>query len=382
MNTALKKPAPDSGGIHIQGTSKLGNEAARNNFLRQLEALGLGGFVSTAQAADASPPSIRFQLRAELADELAPGSDTIQLSDKLALDSQGNARDLEREILLSMLLAPVAFEFPSHDELASAVRVRKNIVEAARRTALAFHTTEAERPADYWTYDEERGFTILPGKPLVTALQKATQPDVSGKLYSFSCYRATEYVILLGIAQELETANPELFARLQLQWNSRAIKSGEFHEVFLREYGSMDEPLPPKYYVPGDRLWFRNPDAHSSDVTGYEGSWVFYLGGGLFTNFWKRDKPFTLATKCLEIFHWRNATYRDHAGELQIDEEVVEQRVRASMNDSAEVERILQVMLRLRDPQGVYVDGGCIDTSREYPRLVCPGTSDLLLPAA
>ncbi|BCB27474.1 lipoprotein [Sulfurimicrobium lacus] len=380
MNNALKTSAPSGGGIHIQGTSKLGNEAARKNFLRQLESLGLDGYVNTSQS-DARLPSLRFQLRAELADEWAPGCDTIQLGDKLALDAQGNACDLEREILLSMLLAPVAFEFPSHDELASAVRVRKNIVAAARRTSLAFHATEAERPAEYWTYDEDRGFTILPGKPLVTALQKATQPDVSGKLYSFSCYRATEYVILLGIAQELEKANPELFTRLQQQWNTRAIKSGEFHEVFLREYGSMGEPLPPKFYVPGDRLWFRNPDAHSSDVTGYEGSWVFYLGGGLFTNFWNRDKPFTLATKCLEIFHWRNATCRDHAGELRIDEEIVEQRVRESMNDPAEVERILQVMLRLRDPQGVYVDGGCIDTSREYPRLVCPGTSDLVLPA-
>ena len=299
---------------------------------------------------------------------------------QLNLDPQGNPGDLEREILLAMLLSPVEFEFPDHEELASAVRIRKNVVEAARATALAFHTTEAERPADYWTYAKGRGFTILPGKSLITALQKATQPDASSELYSFSCYRATEYVILLGIAQELMTCNPELFCQLQRQWESRAIMSAEFHEVFLREYGSMSEPLPVKYYVPGDRLWFRNPDSSSSDVTGYEGSWVFYLGCGLFTNFWKRDKPYTLTSKCLELFHWRNATYRDQAGELQIDETIVEQRVQSSMNDPAEVERILGTMLRLREPQGVYADGGCIDTSREYPRWVCPGTSGMVLP--
>ena len=280
-----------------------------------------------------------------------------------------------------MLLSPVAFQFPSHDELASAVRIRKNIVEAARKTTLAFDTNQAERPADCWTYSEDRGFTLLPGKPLVTALQKATQPDESGKLYSFSCYRATEYVILLSIAQEAMSCNPELFRRLQQQGETRAIMSGEFHEVFLREYGSMNDPLPLKYFVPGDRTWFRNPDDHSSDVTGYEGSWVLYLGGGLFTNFWKRAEPYTLTAKCLELFHWRNATYRDQAGELQIDETVVEALVRTSMNDPAEVERILKTMLRLREPKGVYVDGGCIDTSREYPRWVCPGTSDLVLPA-
>lgn len=367
-------------GIQIYGATAPILEAARRSFMDQLEALGLAPYVKTSIGQDAGCPCIRFRLREEFASEWAPHSDTMQLCQLLGLDTQGSAIDLEREILLAMLLSPVVFSFPSHGELASAVRIRKNIVEAARKTTLAFDTDQAERPVDCWTYSEDRGFTLVPGKSLITALQKATQPDESGKLYSFSCYRATEYVILLGIAQEAMTCNPELFRRLQQQGETRAIMSGEFHEVFVREYGSMSEPLPLKYFVPGDRTWFRNPDDHSSDVTGYEGSWVLYLGGGLFTNFWKRDEPYTLTAKCLELFHWRNATYRDQAGELQIDETIVEALVQNSMNDQAEVERILKTMLRLREPKGVYVDGGCIDTSREYPRWVRPGTSDLVLP--
>lgn len=315
----------------------------------------------------------------EWAKSFAADSDTLQLSQRLKFDINDNHADLEQEILLSMLLSPVPFQFPNYHELASALRIRKNIVVNARKTALAFSTAAAERPTEFWTYDENAGFTILPGQSLITALQKATQPDESGKLYSFSCYRATEYVILLGIAQELESCNPGLFQKLQQQWETKAIMSGKFHDVFMREYGSLDEPLPPKYYVPGDRLWFRNPDEHSSDVTGYEGSWVFYLGGGLFTNFWKQNSPYTLTSKCVEIYHWRNATFRDQAGKLQIDESIVEERVRNSMQDQAEVENILKQMLRLREPQGVYIDGGCIDTSREYPRCVCPGTSDMAL---
>lgn len=51
--------------------------------------------------------------------------------------------------------------------------------------------------------------------------------------------------------------------------------------------------LPPLQRT-NDRLRFRNPDAHSSDASGYEGSWGFYLGGGRFSNFWKRDHSFTL----------------------------------------------------------------------------------------
>lgn len=342
-----------------------------------LGGLGLGACVQTS----AETGGLRIRLRAEHASVWTPGHDTLQLCERYGLDPASSREDLEREIVLALLAAPVPFEYPNADELASAVRVRCNLVEAARRTALAFGTAEAERPEEFWTYTPGRSFTVLPGKSLIEALRRATQPEVSGKLYSFSCYRATEYVILLAIAEELETSNPKLLHQLQLQWERRAIMSGQFHDVFLREVGSMEAPLPPRYYIPGDRLWFRNPDAHSSDASGYEGSWVFYLGNGLFTNFWKREQPFTLASKCVEIYHWRHAVFIDAEGEPRIDESIVEQRVRQSMADPTEVERILQRMTRLRDPKGVYAEGGCIDTSREHPRRVCPGTADLVLPA-
>ncbi|MGH6625253.1 MAG: hypothetical protein ACRECD_01695 [Burkholderiaceae bacterium] len=382
MSATKNNRDPGPGGIHFFGQTEQDTALARQGLLAQLANLNLDQHVEATVGLEAGIHCLRFQLRVELARQWAPGHDTTELCHALGLEPQARPADLEREILLAMLLGPVAFHFPSHAELASAVRIRQNIVEAARKTTLAFHTQAAERPEDCWAYHEDCGFTVLPGRPLVTALQKATQPESSGKLYSFSCYRATEYVILLGIAQELQGCNPGLARRLQRQWETRAIMSGRFHDVFLREYGSMSEPLPPRYYVPGDRLWFRNPDAHSSDVAGYEGSWVFYLGAGLFSNFWKRDQPYTLTAKCVELFHWRHATYRDAAGELQIDESVVEERVQASLQDPAEVEHILASMLRYREPKGVYADGGCIDSSREYPRWVHPDTADLVLPCA
>lgn len=380
MNAGCNGNQPSLGGIRITGRASRDIEAARQGFLGYIEDLGLGRYVKVAEEPNESRCSIRFKLRREYAGEWCPSCDTTQLCQQLGLDTQNSGADLEREILLSMLLGPLPFHFPSCDELSSAVHIRKNIVEAARKTALSFHTSEAERPAEYWTYVQGRGFTLLPGKSLITALQKATQPDESGQLYSFSCYRATEYVILLAVAQELESCNPELFDKLQHHWESRAIMSGEFHEVFLREHGSMTEPLPLKYFVPGDRTWFRNPDDHSSDVTGYEGSWVMYLGGGLFTNFWKRTEPYTLTTKCVEVYHWRNATYQDDAGELRIDESKVEKNVRDSLQDSTEVDRILAKMMRHREPSGVYLNGGCIDTTREYVRWVRPDTGDLVIP--
>jgi hypothetical protein len=365
-------------GILIRIASVTDLAATRKDFLNRAVKLGIDPLIETSD--DNAGQAIRFRLRPLMQQKLAPGFDTLQLCEKLNLNTLESRTDLEKEILLAMLSGPATFEYPSYFELAAAVRIRQNIVEAARRTALSFHTHKIERPTDYWTYSRDTGFTVLPGKSLIEALRKATQPEVSGQLYAFSCYRASEYVVLLGIAQELANSNPELLQRLQRQWETEALVSEQFQGIFLREYGSMNKPLPPKYYVPGDRLWFRNPHEPSSDVTGYEGSWVFYLGNGLFNNFWKCDKPYNMVEKCVEIYHWRSGMVKDAEGKLQMDESIVEERSRATLSDPVELQRVLDCIMQLRDKFGVYADGGCVDTTREYPRWVCPGTSDIILP--
>jgi hypothetical protein len=349
--------------------------------LERLGLLDLHTLVVAEAVRLATGVGLSLRLCAEQADAWAPGLDTLTLSTRLQLDTTGSVQDLIREIVVSMLIGPVVFEFPSVDEMVSAVRIRVNIVQAARKTMLAFHTAEADRPPDFWIYDEDRGFIIRPRASLIEALEMATQPERSGSVYSFSCYRASEYVILLGIAQELERCNPPLYAQLQAMWGTHPIKSGKFHDVFLHEQGAMDAPLPPHYFVPGDRTWFRNPDEASADASGFEGSWVMYLGGGLFNNFWKQDCPYTLTDKCLEIYHWRHSLYKDALGEDRIDEDKVAQLVSTSMQDADEVKRIVEVMSRYREARGVYTAaGGCIDTTREFARWVCPGTADLVLP--
>jgi hypothetical protein len=368
-------------GIRLRCPTADALAASTQAFLAQLETLELRQCVDvTAPASTRDGYEQGFHLRHDLARIWAPAHDTASL--QLHLD-QGTAQseiDLAREIVAAMLVSPLAIDFPSHAELGAAVRMRRNIVVAACQTALAFGTLEADRPEDCWDYVRGSGFVVKPGCTLIAALIRATQPEASGRRYSFSCYRATEYVILLAIAQELEQRNPELLAQLQQRWEQRPIMSGQFHDVFLREVGSMAAPLPPGFYVPGDRLWFRNPDAHSSDASGYEGSWVFYLGGGLFSNFWKRGQSFTLTDKCVEIYHWRHAVFTDSEGEPRIDEAIVGQRIAQTMADATLTAEVMRQMLRLRDPQGVYAKGGCIDTTREAPRLVCPGTADIALP--
>jgi hypothetical protein len=354
----------------------------RDSVLVALGADELKDYVCTHEDEDSDGPFIRLWLDAGHVASWMPGFNTLGLTHLLKLDTEAHEAHLMREIVVSLLASPAVLEFPSLDELLSAVRIRMNTVQAARKTMLAFGTSEAERPEDYWVYDEDRGFTTLPGVSLIDALRKATQPDVSGALYAFSCYRASEYVILLAIAQELAVSNPELFAQLQDLWTHRPIKSGEFHDVFLREQGSMEVPMPPCYFVPGDRTWFRNPDEASADASGFEGSWVMYLGGGLFTNFWKRDEPYTLAAKCLEIYHWRDGLFTDAAGDARIDEDKVAVCVKATLQNPAELARVMSIMVRYREPRGMYTAaGGCMDTTREFARWIRPGTADMVLPA-
>lgn len=368
-------------GIRLYGCDAGAAERVRHQALEHLGAADLLPLVQAETGQDPQGPWVRLRLDPAVVAAWAPGHDTMQLARTLGLRTLERQADLEREILVALLLSPVGVDFPSLAELESAVHIRRNIVLAARRTTLAFDTEAAERPEDCWTYHEDKGFTLLQGVPLIDALVKTTQPEVSGRLYSFSCYRATEYVTLLGIAQELARSNAELFERLQSVWRQRAIMSEEFHTVFLREQGSMQEPLPPLYYVPGDRVWFRNPDEASADACGFEGSWVMYLGGSLFTNFWKQHQPYSLTEKCVEIYHWRHGLYRDAQGESRIDEEHIKPMIEATLADPQALAQVMARMTRWREPRGVYTDaGGCMDTTREFARWVRPGTSDMPIP--
>lgn len=384
MNEAASAPDCLNGGIQICGSSNLAAEQAvieqaKQRFLTYVAELDLTRFVIATTFQHEGLPRASFRIQPSDAEMLAPHGDTTQLCEKLNLDTHQRPQDLEREIVMAMMLCPDTFRFPSYDELAAAIRVRVNIVEAARKTRLVFQAYEAERPEQYWTYDEDRGFLLVPGQPLVEALQAATQPDGLGKRYTFSCRRAVEYVALLGLAKEARANNAELYEKLRRQAESRALKGGEFERTFLRVIGSVENPLPLKYFVPGDRTWFRNPDRDSAEVTGYEGSWTFYIGSGRFTDFWKREEGFTLTTKCLSIYFWRQSTYRDAEGELQMDEARVEAQLANAINDTAETDRILQEMLRHQAPLGTFA-GGCVEATREYPRQICRGTSDMLLP--
>lgn len=162
--------------------------ASQHQVFEWLDQLGFDRYITH----DSAHGAVSFALAQSFCNDWIPNSDTTGLSTTLALDTDNNPRDLEREIMVTMVAGPHAFAFPNVEEWMAAVRIRCNIVQAARRTQLGFHTTELERPTDYWAYNEDTGFTVLRGRSLIDALQRATQPDTTCKLYSFSCHRASE----------------------------------------------------------------------------------------------------------------------------------------------------------------------------------------------
>lgn len=191
-------------GIALRGTVPAAHAKDLKEFRSGLDALGLLGLVRVTRDGTTALATLRLQLDRRLQERLLPDFDTVHLAAALDLQTQERDGDLDREILIALLGSPVVFEFPSLAELQSGVRIRNHIARAARKTVLAFNTGAAERPADHWEYVNGSGFILRADNPLVDTLRLASQPSASGSLYSFSCYRATEYVILLGIAQELQ----------------------------------------------------------------------------------------------------------------------------------------------------------------------------------
>ncbi len=371
----------DCGGIFVRVENTSDLHAIQRKLETVVQAYQAEAYLNIREVRSAEQTGLRLSGSHRLI-KITPDFDTTGIASELGLSGLKRSKDLELEIILAMARSPVLFSYPNIQEFESAVRVRRNAALAAYQAELNFDTEGLERPREYWTYHPDTSFTLLPNVSIIDALIQTTQPALAGQVYSFSCFRASEYILTLALSLELRDCHPALHQQIESRWSRRAIMGEEFQAVFLREYGSIAAPIPPRFYVPGERVWFRNPDEPSSDVRGYEGSWLYYLGSGLFNNFWDRKNPYTMVTKCLEIFHWRHGVDRNAQGQLIMDEAKVALRVAESAAKPEEVERILALMMKYRDPSGVYADGGCVDATRESFRFMHPASSDIRIPAA
>jgi hypothetical protein len=346
----------------------LANEADSERRLRQaqrcLRYLGVDDLVDCSRSTDDEGCFLHLRANHRLL-ALCPDLDTAGLATILRSRQSAPNPVLMSEIILAMALSPQTILFKTTRELKSALRMRRNAVDIASRTELSFDTDAITRPQAYWIYTKENGFLLRQGVSLAEGLERALCPDVSGSTYAFSCQRASEYLMLYAVVRELSKVNQAGLHAVEEQWRKRALTGDDFLFRFLEERGNRENPMPMRYYIPGDRIWFKNPDDHSSDIEGYEGSWVIYLGSGLFCNLWDRQNPYTLEEKCLEIYYWSKSTAVNGNGMLYMNEDAVKEQVEEALRDPAISRSILEKMMVYRDPTGVYADGGCIDLSRD-----------------
>lgn len=346
----------------------LANQADSERRLRQaqrcLRYLGIEDLVDCSRSASEEGRFLHLRAKHRLL-ALCPDLDTAGLATILRSRQTAPEQVLLSEIILAMALSPILVVFHSQQELKSNLRMRCTVVNLASRTELNFDTSSITRPQAYWIYTKENGFLLRQGVSLADGLERALCPDVSGFTYAFSCQRASEYLMLHAVVRELQKVNKTGLHEVEQQWRKRALTGDDFLFRFLGERGTRDNPMPMRYYIPGDRIWFKNPDDHSSDIEGYEGSWVIYLGSGLFCNLWNCQSPYTLEEKCLEIFYWSKSTAVNGNGMLFMNEDLVKEQLEKALHEPAVSEPILKKMMVYRDPTGVYANGGCIDLSRD-----------------
>ncbi len=187
---SLKLNAAEPAGLLIEGSSDLNSAKSHDALNRLLQRLGLQEATQIRQSAQNADFFFEAKLQQRYFDLWCPGFDTLQvrtLAHDLGLSGE---QTLAREVVLTMLAAPVPMTFKSVAQLESHIRVRVNIARAAAKTSLAFNTEAAERPSEYWQGDSEKGFVIRQDVSLEDAIIAATQPEVTGRQYEFPCHRA------------------------------------------------------------------------------------------------------------------------------------------------------------------------------------------------
>jgi hypothetical protein len=59
------------------------------------------------------------------------------------------------------------------------------------------------------------------------------------------------------------------------------------------------------------------------------------------------------------------------------NEDLVKELVDETLRWEEQVQNVIDVMMRYRDPQGIYEDGGCIDLTRDTFKRVCPESGSI-----
>lgn len=195
---------------------------------------------------------------------LVSGSDTFSLSSLML-------SELERRMLLGKQRSQAVYRYPSVDALEFELRMRKNIVEAAKAMyagGASFATFEGSKCNErYWMRTLNGGFQLRRG---VRPSDGIFDIFVNGRLYSFECAGAIIIILYKAVLDSV----------------GEAVFNAYFQNLFLRDWQfDRDLRLITVYNkndaYPGDVLYFKNPD-HDPETPEWQGENVIMLDYNLY----------------------------------------------------------------------------------------------------
>ncbi|USG64895.1 protein-glutamine gamma-glutamyltransferase [Brevibacillus ruminantium] len=191
-------------------------------------------------------------------------------ADPASLASQWQLNGVQREIVERMARSEEVFAYPNPDLLSYELRLRNQIVISAQqlhRSGLAFANFDETRcNGRYWMRTDFGGCQQRPDVPSSTAIENIF---LNGRAYAFEC--ATAMVIILYHAV--------------LQTNGNSSFDQLFQGLLLYDW-RYDQNLrlttaPTSTFLPGDILYFDNPD-YRLDQPEWQGENAVFLGNGLY----------------------------------------------------------------------------------------------------
>ena len=148
------------------------------------------------------------------------------------------------------------------------------------------------------------------------------------RLYSMGCYSASKSVNAQGVLDYYSRVRPDpkklILIEKILEADGSPLSDLEPGTAwdFLKSTTPEELKIPGKIltvakgvakknFVPGDWVYIKNTDKHSSKKPGYEGSNALYLGRNNFDDYYNeiKSRHYTFVEKINEVYQWRNGVF-------------------------------------------------------------------------
>lgn len=187
-----------------------------------------------------------------------------------SLDSTMDFGEVEGVIIEQMLNSPELFSYLSVNELRFEINLRKNIMESAQEMSaseVAFTIFENARcNPTYWTLTSAGGFLLRPGVRPSDAILDIYR---NSYLYGFECATAIIIIYYQSILKSIGRSRfDSIFQNIYLySWHTNP--DLEIHYIYSKQF------------VPGDVVYFNNPEYHPY-ASWYRGLNAVVLSDGTF----------------------------------------------------------------------------------------------------